>query len=143
MLVNERMWRPWAVRSKSRVDKIVVAKKWEWNDDMPDVVKRLLGREVVRRVKWCVAQEECLIDRIEAVQFRERVAVLNIGGSAATADAGVDTYNLRDMLDNELLADLRELKHGVEDLAIRRHPKTVGVHLALEALRNYLTEHGT
>lgn len=141
MLVNERMKRPWAVRSKKHMDNIIVSKDWEWDDDMPDVVKRLLGREVVRRVEWCAAQEGCLIGKKEEVEVGERAALLNLGGSTETADVGIDAYNLPDMLDDEQLANLRGLKHGVEELAIRRHSKTAGVHLALEAIRNYVTKH--
>lgn len=132
MLVNERMKRSWAQREGKSVEKVNVAKEWEWDEEMGDRVKGLLGREVVRKVKWCQAQEEGLVGK------DEEGVVVRIGGEGEV----VEGYDLRGMVNEEMLAELRELVDGAEELVLRKHPKSTFAHLALEALKNYVEGSG-
>ncbi|CZT23247.1 uncharacterized protein RCC_08958 [Ramularia collo-cygni] len=135
MLVSERMKKPWAMRERKSVDKVAVAKEWEWDEEMDERVKGLLGREVVRRVRWCVGQEEDLVGRVGEGDGEDEI-VVRIGGEGDQ----IAGFDLREMVDEEALVELRGLFDGADAFVLRRHSKTVITHLALEALRNYTEE---
>jgi hypothetical protein len=69
------------------------------------------------------------------------VAVVRIGEGKESM-GGNDTYDLRNMLDEGLLAEVRGLSGGAEVVALKKHPHTVSAHMALEALRNYVDGNG-
>lgn len=136
MLVNERMRKFWDSRSGKNLAKpTLVAKEWEWDDGMAEVVRGKLGSEVVRSLERCLQQEEQLFGK--ALGVGESAAVVRIGGEEAVA-ATSNMYDLRDMVDEALLGKLRELSGGVDEIVLKKHTKTWSTHAALEKLRNYV-----
>lgn len=129
------------MRCGKSLDKVGVAREWDWDEEMPDRVGRELGRVVLGRVRGCTEQEEGVTgEGEEVVVLRIGDGGMRVGGES---EAVGEVYALRELMDGDMLAEMRQLCSEKETLVLRKGPKTVLTQLALEALRNYVRGNGT
>lgn len=129
------------MREEKGTEKVSVGKEWIWDEEMGVRVRRLLGREVLRRVGWCERLGEGLVGKVED-GVEEGAVVVRIGGEGEERE-GDGVYDLRGIMDEEALNELRGMFSGADRFFLRKHPKANYTHLALEALKNYTQEDGT
>lgn len=110
-----------------------VAREWEWDAGMVNVVKARLERDVVGRLKWLF--EQGMAGKDGEGDIRVRVGGEREGGRG-------QVYDLRGMVGKDALSELRQPIGGAEEIVLRKHVKTWSTHAALEKLRSYVRGNG-
>lgn len=116
--------------------KSMVANAWVWDEEMVEVVRRGLGGYCVWRLGKCFEHEgDEVVGKADGKE-EEVVARVRIGGSGEENEEGM--YDLRGMMDEDMLAKLRDMNGGAEVFTLRKDSKTWSAHAALEKLKNYV-----